>query len=134
MTTQGRVKLKVVDADGHYMEPEDLRPWVEGKFKEVAPHRVVDENGNLQWGGRDWWTEGMSKSGNVVFRRSEEAKKGLVVGQRDEVDPKAARQGPSAHANMPTVGIDSDGNGLAVWSETDSEWTGWSLVASQFQR
>ena len=101
MTTQTRTKLKIVDADGHYMEPADMRPWVEGKYKDVAPHRVVDEDGNLQWGGRDWWTEGMPKAGNVVFRRSEEARKGLVVGNRDAVDPMNPRQSPSNHDEMP---------------------------------
>ena len=45
MTTEAKIKLKTVDADGHYMEPQDLRPYIEAKYRDVAPHRIVKEDG-----------------------------------------------------------------------------------------
>ena len=69
MTTEAKIELKVVDADGHYMEPQDLRPYIEPKYRDVAPHRIIKDDGAEDWGGRDWISEGSLNFGNVVFTR-----------------------------------------------------------------
>ena len=53
MPTEAKIELKVVDADGHYMEPQDLRPYIEPKYRDVAPHRIIKDDGAEDWGGRD---------------------------------------------------------------------------------
>ena len=49
MTTETRVKLQIVDADGHFVEPNDLRPYIDPKWRDQAPYRIP---GNRQRLGR----------------------------------------------------------------------------------
>lgn len=57
MTTQTRVKLRVVDADGHYLEPPFAIPqYIDPKYRDVAP-RIVVREGKEYWQGRGWWDD-----------------------------------------------------------------------------
>lgn len=53
MNTKTRLDLKVVDADGHYLEPLfDLPSYIEPKYRDVAPRIVKREDGFEYWEGR----------------------------------------------------------------------------------
>src|SRR5207237_5844542 len=46
MPTETAIKLEVVDADGHYVEPPQAMPeYIEAKYRDVAPRRVVGPDG-----------------------------------------------------------------------------------------
>ena len=107
MTTEAKIRLKVVDADGHYMEPQDLRPYIEAKYRDVAPHRIVKEDGAEDWGGRDWISEGSVNFGNVVFtRESEEHQQGLLaVSGTREAD--GAKRQKSMYGSLPPGAVES---------------------------
>ena len=52
MATEAKVKLKVMDADGHYMEPPSgLAPWIEHRYKDVAPFLDPHQDGGVDWAG-----------------------------------------------------------------------------------
>ena len=107
MTTEAKIKLKVVDADGHYMEPQDLRPYIEAKYREVAPHRIVKDDGAEDWGGRDWISEGSLNFGNVVFtRESEEHQKGLLA-VSDSREADGVKRQKSMYGSLPPGAVES---------------------------
>ena len=54
MTTETRVKTKVVDADGHYLEPPyALVDYIDPKFKDRAPH-IIERDGKEYWKNNGW--------------------------------------------------------------------------------
>ena len=88
MTIDSKVKLNVVDADGHYIEPADLTPYMEERYRADAPRRVSTPGGGEGWGGRNWISEGAPTFGNVVFdREGDEAKQGLMIVSDDKPMP-----------------------------------------------
>ena len=58
MTTETEIKLKIVDADGHYLEPAfELPDYIEPKYRDAAPRIVKRDDGFEYWEGRDWAEE-----------------------------------------------------------------------------
>ena len=82
MTTQTKIKLEVVDADGHYLEPPFAIPdYIEPKYKDVAP-RIVQEDGKEYWEGRGWWDYNPQAGAREGTRRLATAVAGLAGVER----------------------------------------------------
>jgi len=55
MTTETQVKTRIIDADGHYLEPAFAIPeYIEPAFKDVAPHIIQKDDGNEYWVNNHW--------------------------------------------------------------------------------
>ena len=47
MTTETKVKTRIIDADGHYLEPAFALPdYIEPEFRDLAPRIIEKEEGN----------------------------------------------------------------------------------------
>ena len=58
MTTETKVNLRNVDADGHYVEPPFAIPeYIEPKYRDAAPRIVQERDGKEYWRGRGWWDD-----------------------------------------------------------------------------
>ena len=124
MTTEAKVKLKVVDADGHYMEPPSgLAPWIEDRYKDVAPFLDPHPDGGVTWGGRSWFLEGapgFTEGGGGFARDNETSTKNLLInsGQGEGVSmmkmPVPAAYEPEARLKL----LDEESMDAAVFYPT----------------
>ncbi|MCH7552615.1 MAG: hypothetical protein IIC82_01260 [Chloroflexi bacterium] len=70
MATETRVKAKVVDADGHYLEPSfDLPRFMKPKYRDVAPHIVKRADGTEWWEGRTWQNDNPPGASRLCERK-----------------------------------------------------------------
>ncbi len=97
MVAKVQVKLNVVDADGHYLEPfEGLENYIEPKYKDVAPRVVTRSDGSREWVGRDWIAEGSPgflQGGGGFSREEDHAVKNLIGLQEDQNSYSNQQQG-----------------------------------------
>ena len=57
MPAQTKVRIKIVDADGHYVEPpHDIPKFIDPKYEGIAP-RVVKRGDKEFWEGKGWWLD-----------------------------------------------------------------------------
>jgi predicted TIM-barrel fold metal-dependent hydrolase len=122
------VKLKVVDADGHYFEPPDALPeYIEPHFREQAPRRVVGPDGIERWQGRDWLSEGVGDFAPPLVRREGKARELVGVVGEDESgairrkDAQYSQMDPAAYdgvARLPVM--DAEGIDAAVLYPTNA--------------
>ena len=99
MVVESRVDLKVVDADGHYLEPEDLSDYIDPKWKDVAPRTVTLPDGSRREEGRQWFAEAAPQFGPPPgFQRATEE-------QQQTLSPTTSRNTqPSLSAKDRTTG------------------------------
>ncbi|MEE9284191.1 MAG: hypothetical protein V3V35_00520, partial [Dehalococcoidia bacterium] len=79
MTTETRVKLKIVDADGHYLEPPFALPeYIEPRYRDRAPRIVRGDDGKEFWQGNGWWDDNLLISNRGSAPRRATAVAGLA--------------------------------------------------------
>ena len=55
MTTDTKVKTRIIDADGHYLEPAFALPdYIEPEYKEYAPRIIKKDDGLEYWVNNHW--------------------------------------------------------------------------------
>ena len=56
MTTETKIQLKVVDADGHYHEPMDgtLVDYIDPRYRDMAPRLIQNPDGTTSRAGKAW--------------------------------------------------------------------------------
>ena len=91
MTTETRIKTKIVDADGHYLEPPYAIPdYIEPKYKDVAPRIVRNADGVDEWVGKHWSSYnqqmGAGNVSNFVFKRDSDSGHLLAAQEREEAN------------------------------------------------
>jgi len=63
--------VRVIDADGHYLEPpQGLADYITPRYRDWAPHVVRRSDGTDWWEGRGWWddnpTGGYRRASGIV--------------------------------------------------------------------
>ena len=91
MTTETQIKTKIVDADGHYLEPPYAIPdYIEPKYKDVAPRIVRNADGVDEWAGKHWSSYnqqmGAGNVSNFVFKRDSDSGHLLAAQEREEAN------------------------------------------------
>ncbi|NQZ96561.1 MAG: amidohydrolase [Myxococcales bacterium] len=100
-------ELRVIDADGHYMEPRDLRPYVERKYRDRAPHLVVESDGSEHWEGSDWISQGVPHMGQVVFVREGPHNPDLL-GVSDAPESQESRAKKSLYGELSAAALEPE--------------------------
>ena len=55
MTTETKVKTRIIDADGHYLEPAFALPdYMDPEFRDLAPRIIEKDDGNEYWVNNHW--------------------------------------------------------------------------------
>ena len=116
MTTETRVKLQIVDADGHFIEPNDLRPYIDPKWRDQAPHRIPG-NGNA-WSGRDWQSEGCPQFGTPLFTRPSETQMTGLIGVHRKEDLEQGKSASTMYEKMDPRIVDNKGRLLVMDEES----------------
>ncbi len=115
MTVERKVKLQVVDADGHFIEPMSLAEYIEPKYRDVAPRRVRTPDGAERREGTTWHTYNPDFAG-PMFRREIGTAEKRLIGLHNDKPTNGTASVNEGYANLDAAVTDPEAR-LVVMDE-----------------